>query len=92
MKIIVYALMAAVLAMSALIGYQFDQIQKSKVEAVRSTCQAVSRVDNTLIGLIRNSDKTLSGFAYYREHPDELARAYRANDEAIQALQPPKYC
>lgn len=92
MKFVIAVLIAAVLALSGIDAFQAYEREQSGQQARVATCRAVQKVDNTLIGLVRQSEKALPTFAYYKEHPDDLVKALAADERAITALAPPKYC
>lgn len=92
MKLIVYALVMAVLALSAMVGYQFKTIAQQRTDGLRDTCKSFQRFDLTLISLEVQAKKTLPTFAYYKTHPADLEKARIQIQNVIRALTPPRYC
>ena len=81
-----------ILAQSASVGWQFRQLNQGRNEGRVQTCIGISKLDNTLIKLIREGEKTLPSLQYYKEHPDDLVKVLGQDERAITALTPPKYC
>jgi len=91
-KHFVVLLSLVILTQSILVGWQFSQLRQGRAEARLQTCIGISKLDNTLIGLIRASEKTLPSIAYYKTHQQDLVRVLGQDEQAITALTPPKYC
>ena len=91
-KHFVVLLSLVILTQSLLVGWQFSQLRQGRNEGRIQTCIGISKLDDTLIGLIRASEKSLPSLQYYKEHPDDLVKVLNQDERAITALTPPKYC
>lgn len=92
MKLLVYALFAAVVGLSIVVGFQFRSIDQSRKDSITATCISWRVFDHTLIDQVKAGEKTLPSFAYYRDHPDELALVMKNDARLIGVLVPPSYC
>ena len=91
-RTVLFLISIVILIQSALVGYQFKQLRQGRDDARIQTCIGISKLDDTLIGLIRASEKSLPSLQYYKEHPDDLVKVLNQDERAITALTPPKYC
>ena len=94
MKMFLYLGLIVVVALSATVGLQFRTIDSARRQSRTQTCQAFQQLSDTFTKLIRDGEKTLPTFAYYKQHPDELAKAVATDEHSIAVLQGslPNYC
>lgn len=92
MKAVIYGLLAAVVALSVAVAFQFREIDKQRAAGRTNTCASIARVDNNLIALIRDGEKAAARLAYYKQHPADLAQVRAQDAHAIRVLTPPDYC
>ena len=91
-KTLILLISIVLLLQSIAVGWGFRQVAQSRNAGRHATCVGISKLDNTLINLIRNGEKTLPTLEYYKTHPDDLVKALSSDEQAITALTPPKYC
>lgn len=92
MKLIIWAQLLAVLALSVAVAVNFNSISQTRESARQETCLRFTALDNQLIKLIKAGEKQAATLQYYKDHPDELAQVIKADEHAIKVLTPPKYC
>jgi hypothetical protein len=68
---------------------QRDQNQQ---DINRAVCGAVYKLDKTIITTLSRSRENLPRLAYYKDHPDELARQQVIISREIKAFHPPQAC
>lgn len=82
----------SIAAQATIVGFQLKNIAAARNQGRVQTCIGISKLDNTLIKLIREGEQTLPSLQYYKTHPDDLVKALGQDERAITALTPPKYC
>lgn len=94
MKFMVKLLLAAVLALSLAVGYQFGAVSSARSAGRAQTCAAFDKQIKTFVGLIKTSETQLPKTAYYKEHPGELATAIKSSEHSIVVIKSslPNYC
>lgn len=94
MRAMLYSLLAALLIVSAATAYNFNQIVAARNSSRSETCVAFATYNAAIVKIINQGEQALPSFAYYREHPDDLARAVQADENAkkLLAASTPSYC
>lgn len=83
------------LAITFLLALTAYQINHDNSRLTLKVCHGQNQVRETIAGLIATNDKQLgqkgtAGYAYYRQHPDELAAGHKANAAALKTFGPLK--